>query len=413
MIKIDVPKNVKLIIKILENNGYEAYAVGGCVRDAILNKEPNDWDITTSAMPEEVKKLFRKTIDTGIAHGTVTVMIEKVGYEVTTYRIDGEYEDGRHPKNVEFTSNLIEDLKRRDFTINAMAYSDKNGIVDEFDGIGDLDRNVIKCVGNPMDRFNEDALRILRAVRFAAVLNFEIEENTKKAIAELAKNLNKISKERIQAELEKLIISRYPDKLNIAYETGITKVIFPEIDRLVDIGKFDFIRKKLVEIEPNHYLRWSVLLSQSTKEESKKILRGLKFDNKTIDTVSRIVYAVNRELPKNRAEVRKSIYEIGEDLYEMYLQFMKIYMSDRVEEIEKIEKQYRDILASCECISLKTLAVNGRDLIELGAKRGEEVGNGLKFLLYKVLENEKINERDVLINIFKETSSYNTISEEN
>lgn len=413
MIKIDVPKNVKLIIKILENNGYEAYAVGGCVRDAILNKEPNDWDITTSAMPEEVKKLFRKTIDTGIAHGTVTVMIEKVGYEVTTYRIDGEYEDGRHPKNVEFTSNLIEDLKRRDFTINAMAYSDKNGIVDEFDGIGDLDRNVIKCVGNPMDRFNEDALRILRAVRFAAVLNFEIEENTKKAIAELAENLNKISKERIQAELEKLIISRYPDKLNIAYETGITKVIFPEIDRLVDIGKFDFIRKKLVEIEPNHYLRWSVLLSQSTKEESKKILRGLKFDNKTIDTVSRIVYAVNRELPKNRAEVRKSIYEIGEDLYEMYLQFMKIYMSDRVEEIEKIEKQYRDILASCECISLKTLAVNGRDLIELGAKRGEEVGNGLKFLLYKVLENEKINERDVLINIFKETSSYNTISEEN
>lgn len=413
MIKIDVPKNVKLIIKILENNGYEAYAVGGCVRDAILNKEPNDWDITTSAIPEEVKKLFRKTIDTGIAHGTVTVMIEKVGYEVTTYRIDGEYEDGRHPKNVEFTSNLIEDLKRRDFTINAMAYSDKNGIVDEFDGIGDLDRNVIKCVGNPMDRFNEDALRILRAVRFAAVLNFEIEENTKKAIAELAENLNKISKERIQAELEKLIISRYPDKLNIAYETGITKVIFPEIDRLVDIGKFDFIRKKLVEIEPNHYLRWSVLLSQSTKEESKKILRGLKFDNKTIDTVSRIVYAVNRELPKNRAEVRKSIYEIGEDLYEMYLQFMKIYMSDRVEEIEKIEKQYRDILASCECISLKTLAVNGRDLIELGAKRGEEVGNGLKFLLYKVLENEKINERDVLINIFKETSSYNTISEEN
>ena len=160
-------------------------------------------------------------------------------------------------------------------------------------------------------------------------------------------------------------------------------------------------------------MRWSVLLSQSTKEESKKILRGLKFDNKTIDTVSRIVYAVNRELPKNRAEVRKSIYEIGEDLYEMYLQFMKIYMSDRVEEIEKIEKQYRDILASCECISLKTLAVNGRDLIELGAKRGEEVGNGLKFLLYKVLENEKINERDVLINIFKETSSYNTISEEN
>ena len=190
MTKINVPKSVKIIIKILEDNGYEAFAVGGCVRDAIIGREPNDWDITTSAMPGDVKRLFHKTIDTGIAHGTVTVMIERVGYEVTTYRIDGEYEDGRHPKSVEFTGNLIEDLKRRDFTINAMAYNDRQGIVDEFDGVGDLERGLIRCVGNPIDRFNEDALRILRAVRFAAALNFDIEEETKNAIVTLAENLN-------------------------------------------------------------------------------------------------------------------------------------------------------------------------------------------------------------------------------
>lgn len=218
MINIDVPKNVKLIINILEKNGFEAFAVGGCVRDAVLGRTPNDWDITTSAMPEDVKRIFNKTIDTGLIHGTVTVMIEKTGYEVTTYRIDGEYEDGRHPKKVEFTGNLTKDLERRDFTINAMAYNDRCGIVDEFNGIKDLKDKVIKCVGIPQHRFNEDALRILRAVRFAAALDFDIEENTKEAIIELAPNLNKISKERIQVEFEKLLMSNHPEKIELAYK---------------------------------------------------------------------------------------------------------------------------------------------------------------------------------------------------
>lgn len=401
--KIDIPKNVKLIIKVLEDNGYEAYAVGGCVRDAILGRKPNDWDITTSAMPEDVKQLFHKTIDTGIVHGTVTVMIERTGYEVTTYRIDGKYEDGRHPKNVEFTGNLVEDLKRRDFTINAMAYNDRNGIVDEFNGIGDLYGRVIKCVGNPEDRFNEDALRILRAVRFAAALDFDIEEGTREAIVKLSDNLNKISKERIQAELEKLIMSNHPEKLRIAYATGITKVIFKEIDRLAETGELESMLYKLSGMPREHYLRWAMVLCQTNREESKNILRELKFDNKTINTVSKIVEASKRKLPDNRSEIRRGIYEIGEEIYPQYLEFMKAFNEKNKSEIQKIQEEYEDIIERGECVSLKGLSVNGRDLLELGADRGAGVGEGLQMLLYKVLDNQKLNEREILINIFKDT----------
>ena len=180
--KIEVPKRVKEIIETLQEHGYEAYAVGGCVRDSLLHSSPADWDITTSAKPMEVKELFRRTVDTGLAHGTVTVMLGKEGFEVTTYRIDGEYEDSRHPKEVVFTGDLREDLRRRDFTINAMAYNDREGLVDAFGGIRDLEKGVIRCVGDPYERFTEDALRILRAVRFAAQLGFSIEERTKKCL---------------------------------------------------------------------------------------------------------------------------------------------------------------------------------------------------------------------------------------
>lgn len=193
--RINLPEKVDYILKKLQKQGFEAYAVGGCVRDALLGREPEDWDITTSAKPEQVKEIFRRTIDTGIQHGTVTVMLDKEGFEVTTYRIDGDYEDGRHPLEVQFTGDLIEDLKRRDFTINAMAYNEEEGLVDAFDGIGDLQNKIIRCVGNPKERFSEDALRMLRAVRFAGQLDFEIEEKTKEAIQKLVSNLNKISAE--------------------------------------------------------------------------------------------------------------------------------------------------------------------------------------------------------------------------
>ena len=230
----EIPQKVEIIINILEKAGYEAYAVGGCVRDALLGRTPNDWDITTSAKPEQVKALFHRTVDTGIAHGTVTVLLEKEGFEVTTYRVDGEYEDGRHPKEVTFTACLEEDLKRRDFTINAMAYNPRKGLVDLFEGQKDLENKVIRCVGDPLERFTEDALRIMRAVRFSAQLGFSLEEETRKALSVLAPNLKHVSAERIQVELVKLLVSPHPDYLRIAYEAGVTREFLPEFDRCME-----------------------------------------------------------------------------------------------------------------------------------------------------------------------------------
>lgn len=235
MEKIQVPVKVQKIIAVLQENGYEAYAVGGCVRDTILGRKPEDWDITTSAKPEQVKALFHRTIDTGIAHGTVTVMLDKEGFEVTTYRVDGEYEDCRHPKEVEFTNNLEMDLERRDFTINAMAYNDSTGIVDVYGGLEDIESKTIRCVREAKLRFSEDALRILRAVRFAGQLGFSIEDKTREAVKELAPNLQHISAERIRVELTKLLISPGAGKIRDAYQLGITAVVLPEFDAMMEV----------------------------------------------------------------------------------------------------------------------------------------------------------------------------------
>ena len=287
--RIDIPEGANKVIEGLEAAGYEAYIVGGCVRDSILGREPGDWDITTSARPQEVKELFRRTIDTGIQHGTVTVMMDRTGYEVTTYRIDGEYEDGRHPKQVEFTSSLIEDLKRRDET----------GIVDEFGGVEDLNAKTIRCVGDPMERFTEDALRILRAIRFSAQLDFTIEEQTWNAIRVIAPNIAKVSKERIQVELTKLLLSDHPEKIREVYETGISPYISEN---------FDSLNWKMAEIPTTlpkeKYVRWagflrcanaydvngtlmpqpipSVTEVPESASRAVKILRDLKLDNDTI-----------------------------------------------------------------------------------------------------------------------------------
>lgn len=233
MIKIPLPEKVNIIIRRLQKAGYEAYAVGGCVRDSLLGRTPEDWDITTLARPDEVKALFSHTIDTGIEHGTVTVMLDHEGFEVTTYRIDGEYEDARHPKQVEFTSLLSLDLQRRDFTINAMAYNEEDGIVDLFGGMEDMKNHRIRCVGNPDERFDEDALRIMRAVRFCAQLDFSIEPDTLRAVAAHAAELSRISAERIRVELTKLLLSDHPERLLIAHETGLTAVFLPEFDRML------------------------------------------------------------------------------------------------------------------------------------------------------------------------------------
>ena len=312
-IKILLPEKVNMIIHTIQAAGFEAYAVGGCVRDSILGRVPDDWDITTSAKPEDIKKLFKRTIDTGIEHGTVTVMLEAEGFEVTTYRIDGEYEDSRHPKEVTFTSNLREDLRRRDFTINAMAYNDEVGLVDIFEGISDIEKKIIRCVGDAKERFTEDALRMMRAVRFSAQLGYSIDEGTKEAIKELAPTLKKISAERVQVELVKLVTSNNPDYLKIAYETKITAIVLPEFDlcmeteqknphHMYSVGEHTLWSMKYVERDKvlrlamlfhdmgkpeaittddkgiHHFHGHNELSSQITRE----VLRRLRFDNDTI-----------------------------------------------------------------------------------------------------------------------------------
>lgn len=277
---IQLPGKVKCIIDTLEEAGFEAYAVGGCVRDSMLGRKPEDWDITTSASPWQVKELFPVTVDTGIKHGTVTVLIGHEGFEVTTYRIDGEYEDKRHPKEVLFTSDLLEDLKRRDFTINAMAYNDKKGLVDAFGGARDLEDKKIQCVGDPVERFTEDALRLMRAVRFSAQLGFSIEGRTKEVIPALAGNLADISEERIQTELVKLLVSGHPEELRTLYETGMTKVFLPEFDRMMatpqnnlhhcyNVG--DHTIAALGYVRPDKVLRLTMLLHDVAKPVCKSV----------------------------------------------------------------------------------------------------------------------------------------------
>lgn len=434
-VNIILPEDVKKIINKIEEAGFEAYAVGGCVRDSLLSRTPDDWDITTSARPEQIKALFKRTIDTGIAHGTVTVMQNHVGYEVTTYRIDGEYEDSRHPREVTFTASLTEDLRRRDFTINAMAYNDRVGIVDEFHGMEDLKNKVIRAVGNPLERFEEDALRIMRAVRFSAQLGYEIEEGTKEAIRALVGNLTHISAERIQVELVKLIKSPHPEKMRDLYRLGITKVVMPEFDAVMKTGQNNPHHKYTVgehtiygmmAIEADKDLRLAMLFhdfgkplckttdddgidhfhghAAESEELCKKILRRLKFDNDTIRLVSQLVFYHDYRVESGKKYVRRAVNKIGEEVFPKLLKVKQADL-DAQSDYQKKEKQrrldevsalYEEIIRDEECVSLRTLAVRGGDLIAWGMKPGKEIGEMLGKLLDEVLENPENNEKEKL-----------------
>lgn len=432
---IQLPENVNYIIKKLEAAGYEAFAVGGCIRDSILGKEPDDWDITTSARPEQVKPLFRRTIDTGIQHGTVTVMLEREGFEVTTYRIDGEYEDGRHPKEVLFTGKLEEDLQRRDFTINAMAYNDRTGIVDCFGGAVDMRRSIVRAVGNPKERFAEDALRMMRAVRFAAQLDYKIEEETRAAILKLAGNLSHISAERIQTEFVKLLVSAHPEQVRTLYETGITAVILPEWDAMMrteqnnphhcySVGEHTL--HALEHTPADKVKRLAVLFhdmgkpavkstdgmgcdhfhghAEVSRDMAGRVLRRLKFDNDTIDKVTRIVLWHDYKPELTAVSVRRGIHKIGEDIFAALFDIQKadILAQSTLQRVEKLralyrmEEIYRDILEENQCLSLKNMAVTGSDLIALGMKPGKELGEVLQTLLEWVLEHPEDNRKEVL-----------------
>ena len=439
-IQIILPEHVSFIINTLNQAGFEAYAVGGCVRDSIMGRVPDDWDITTSADPQQVKKLFRRTIDTGIQHGTVTVMLQKTGYEVTTYRIDGEYEDNRHPKEVIFTKSLEEDLKRRDFTVNAMAYHPGEGLVDLFDGIGDMEKKCIRCVGQAEERFSEDALRMMRGVRFSAQFGYRIEEQTREAIRKLRENLRNVSAERIRVELVKLLVSPHPDYLRIACDLGITKVILPEFDVCMETPQHnphhcysvgEHTLEGLKAVRADKVLRLAMLLhdigkpltkttDENGKDHFKKhpkesarlaqdILRRLKFDNDTLKKVCRLVefhdWSIDLEENVKISTVRRLIANIGEDAFpDMFeinradLLSQSSYLRERkLAKQEMLESMYREIMEKQECLSLKDLAVGGKDLLAQGIKPGKELGEILQRMLADVFEDPAHNKKEYLL----------------
>lgn len=405
MVRIALPKDVKHIIDVLMENGYEAYAVGGCVRDSILGRVPGDWDITTSALPMQVKGLFRRTVDTGIQHGTVTVMLGRNGYEVTTYRIDGRYEDSRHPESVEFTPKLEEDLKRRDFTINAMAYNDENGIVDIFDGVGDLQRKIIRCVGNAHDRFNEDALRILRAVRFSAQLGFGIEENTAGAAKELAVNLKRISSERIHTEFNKMLKSAHPDYFSVADAIGIMEIVLPEyhVMSAEDKAFVGALAKECACLLPERYAAMLFMSGRYSEEgpadTAKRVLKRLKLDNDTINTASMLLRFGMLEITDDEPRIRHIIYETGDKNILRILDFRTAYEKCIGNDITDVRRMYdicNMIFERGDCVSLKNLAITGRELIAMGVPAGRQMGEILNSLLMLVLDNPQLNDREQL-----------------
>lgn len=434
--EIVLPIQVKKIIADLEAAGYEAYAVGGCVRDSILGRRPEDWDITTSARPEQTKALFRRTVDTGLQHGTITVIIDGVGYEVTTYRIDGEYQDSRHPSEVLFTASLTEDLKRRDFTINAMAYNEKAGLIDIFDGAGDLKAGRIRCVGAARERFTEDALRILRAVRFSAQLGFTIEAETQQAIRQQAASLSRISAERIQVEVVKMLTSPHPQYLEQAWQLGITAVIMPEFDAMMateqnnphhcyNVGAHTLTA--LQQVESDKVLRLAVLLhdigkpdtrstdesgidhfyghAETGREIAGRILRRWRFDNDTRGKVKELIKYHDYHPPLTETGVRRMIHKVSPELFPLLLQVQRADIlaqsdyqrTEKLADLTRLETIYRGIQERAECLSLKDLAVTGRDLIENGMQPGPQLGAVLNQLLEYVLEHPDQNQKDSLL----------------
>lgn len=442
-IKIHMPKEVEIIISILNENNFEAFIVGGCVRDSLLEKKPLDWDITTNASPDNVMSVFKKqdyrVIETGIVHGTVTVVIKGQNFEITTYRIDGEYLDNRRPTSVTFTASLEQDLMRRDFTINAMAYNVEAGLIDYYGGTVDLENKIIRAVGDPNKRFQEDALRTLRAIRFATRLSFDIEEKTLFAIKLNSHLILNVSNERIRDELCKMIVSNDTAKgFKLLEETKLLGFILPELQVAVgfkqqnphhDKDIFEHILAVVEKCPPEISLRVAGLLHDIAKPNcftidkegighfyghdkksviiAEQILRRLKFDNQSICKIKILVKEHMHILTKpTDASVKRLINRVGVNLVHDLFALQKAdalgsrFPEIRLNEISKVEEKTLAILESKVPLSIKELAVNGGDLMcQFSIKQGEEIGGMLKFLLDKVLENPELNSKEKLIAI--------------
>ncbi len=412
-IRIELPEDVRYIIGAFEKAGFEAFAVGGCIRDSLLSRKPEDWDITTSARPEEIKSIFGRTVDTGIKHGTVTVLIkhslsefnpdkyELRPYEVTTYRVDGEYKDGRHPEKVSFSPSLKEDLRRRDFTVNAMAYNDTKGLVDEFDGLSDMEAGIIRCVGDPDERFSEDALRILRAVRFEAQLGFGIEEQTAGAIRGHAANLSLVSKERIQAELSKLICSSHPERVAELWRLCMAEHICrgfselsPEIFAELSEASGGFSELPLRD----KYKRYAILLSGQEPSRAQSILRELRLDN---DTIAKAVFLVKElfvPIKSDSYDIKLRMQPVTRELFSELIGLKELFAGTKQykelcgpEDIKSVRSIFERIVRRDEPVYLKELIVKGSDLIKAGMEPGEEVGSLLRLMHDDVLRHPEHN----------------------
>lgn len=429
------------ILSRLETGGFSAFIAGGAVRDLIMNKTPHDYDIATNARPEEIKRLFRRTIDTGIKHGTVTVIDNQTGYEVTTFRRDGDYTDGRHPDGVLFVNSAREDCARRDFTINAMMYNPQHGVMDFFGGRADIDAKIIRCVGNPETRFCEDALRMLRAVRFSAVLSFDIEEKTKAAIKKCSALIKKVSSERILEELNKILLSRNPDHFRILHELGLLRYIIPQLEacfsepqrnkyHIYNVG--EHIMHTVKNTPADLTVRWAAIMHDIGKpccsstdangiihfyghhRESRRIavdvLHRLRMDSDTIRDIAVLVENHDVRVEPSPPAVKRMMARTGSTLFEKLLELQisdnmaknPKYFSEKEKKIEEAYNIYNEILAEGQPYLVSDLMINGRDLIEMGYRPGRAIGDTLKILIDEVIINSGLNKREYLIRRAKE-----------
>lgn len=433
-----IPKEVLQIIKTIEDAGYEAYIVGGCVRDMLMGRKPHDFDITTKATPDEVKKLFRRTYDTGIQHGTVTVLLSKGQYEVTTYRIEEDYKDFRRPEKVSFVQDITLDLARRDFTMNAIAYHPDRGFVDPYKGQEDIKNHIIRCVGDPVLRFSEDALRILRAVRFSAQLGFSISKNTIEGIDRCKDLLEHISKERIRDEWMKICISPSPKHIKLLYELGLLPYIMPEFipafttpqnhpHHIYNVAEHTLCGMQEVPADP--ILRITMLLhdigkpyTKTTDKEgidhfeghvqksvtlAKDILKRLRLDNASINDILSLIknHDYHLEYRISKLTIKKLLNEIGPDLFDKLVIVQEAdarsqapsKLSGKLEQLEMAKAYKEEIINNKECYLTSQLAINGNDLINHGWPKGKGVGEALEKALLYVMENPAQNHKEILL----------------
>ena len=441
-LKIDIPANIKLALDKLKEAGYEAYVVGGCVRDSLLGKEPYDWDITTSATPEEVKEVFSdyQQIDTGLKHGTVMIVMEKELIEITTYRIDDGYSDGRRPDKVHFTKDIVEDLVRRDFSINACAATDAE-IIDPFGGQEDIKNRLIRCVGNPIARFTEDALRIMRGIRFASVLGFNVEEKTKQAMFECKHLLRNISQERITVEFSKTLLGLKVYDTLMEFSDIIVYII-PEIEDMVGFGQhnkhhmynvYQHTLKAVQSIDSDIVLRATMFFHDIAKPASfsldennvghfyghadlsacmaRKVLRRMRFPNKDTHEITELIKYHDRDIALTSKSIKKLLSKLGEAQFRRLLKVKRadamaknpLFLEEKLDNLNAIEEIMDDLIAKGACVTLRDLAIDGKDLIDLGIPEGKQVGIMLKGLLELVLNEELENTKKALIEKIKST----------